>query len=245
MHEYVDVGCGPGKATQDLAPLFDTAIGTDHSQAMIEVARSADYKAKNGPIHFAVAAGEDFDLPGLEPGSVDLITSAMAAHWFDMAKFWKGAATALQPGDPSTPNAAEVQEILHDLEYNILGPYVVPGNKISQSMYENLKLPWQVDPPVNALQIESFRRIEWNKGGQCEDGKDFLVGNRLRIDQYEKAMSTASMVTRWREAHPEAVGTDQDCVKLTITRLKKVMDGKFDFQIGAGVVLLLFKKTAS
>ena len=84
MHEYVDVGCGPGKATQDLAPLFDTAIGTDHSQAMIEVARSADYKAKNGPIHFAVAAGEDFDLPGLEPGSVDLITSAMAVG----SRYW-------------------------------------------------------------------------------------------------------------------------------------------------------------
>ena len=257
MQKMLDVGCGPGKATRDLAPFFDTAIGTDHSSEMINVARSMNYKSKNSPIHFEVATEKDFDaVPGVEPGSVDLITAAMAAHWFDMDTFWPKAAPTLKQGGtvalwtcsslfchPSTPNATEVQKTLFELEYDILGPYVLEGNRISQGMYDKLKLPWQVNPAVKAFDQTDFKRVEWDRDGKAEDGKDFLIGYRQSLEDFERSMSTASMVTRWREANPPLVGTEQDCVTQTCRKIKEATGISFgEVTFGHGVVLLLFKK---
>ena len=78
-HKLLDLGCGPGRATHDLAPFFDTAIGADYSKEMINVARSQKYMAKSSPVQFEVASDKDFDkIPGLEEGSVDLLTAATA-----------------------------------------------------------------------------------------------------------------------------------------------------------------------
>jgi trans-aconitate 3-methyltransferase len=88
-----------------------------------------DSKTASGKdIEFKVCAAEDLDrLEGVEHGSVDLVTAAMAvssvccwrmmsktcegvytmltvgaavsqAHWFDMSKFWAAAAKVLRPG---------------------------------------------------------------------------------------------------------------------------------------------------
>lgn len=257
MQKLLDLGCGPGKATHDLAPFFDAAVGIDHSKEMINVAKSMDYMAKDTPIHFEVATEKDFDtVPGVEPGSVDLVTVAMAAHWFDMDIFWPKAASTLKPGGtvalwtcasqfchPSTPNAAEVSKALFELEYDILGPYELEGNRISQGMYDKLKLPWQVNPVVKAFDQTGFKRMEWNRDGKVEEGKDFLIGYKQSVEEFERSMSTASMVTRWREANPQLVGTEQDCVKQIGRKLNEITGHSFDrITLGHGVVLLLFKK---
>ena len=230
MQKLLELGCGPGKATHDLAPFFDTAVGIDH---------------------------KDFDaLPGVEPGSVDLITVAMAAHWFDMDIFWPKVASILKLGGtvalwtcasmfchPSTPNAAEISKVLFELEYDILGPYELEGNRISQGMYDKLKLPWQVDPAVKGFDQTDFKRMEWNRDGKVEEGKDFLIGHKESIEEFERGMSTASMVTRWREANPRLVGTEQDCVRQIGRKLKEITGESFgEVTFGHGVVLLLFKK---
>lgn len=257
MQKLLDLGCGPGKATHDLAPFFDAAVGIDHGKEMINVARSMNYMAEKSPIHFEVATEKDFDtVSGVEPGSVDLITAAMAAHWFDMDIFWPKAASTLKQGGtvalwtcaslfchPSTPNAAEVQKSLFELEYDILGPYALEGNRISQGMYDKLKLPWQVDPAVKAFDQTDFKRVEWNRDGKVGEGKDFLIGYKESVEEFERGMSTASMVTRWREANPQLVDTEQDCVKHICRKLKQITGHGFgEVTFGSGVVLLLFKK---
>jgi trans-aconitate 3-methyltransferase len=55
-------------------------------------------------------------------------------------------------------------------------------------------------------------------------------------------LATASMVTRWREANPDKVGTEDDCVTATSRALKKALGGKQSFVMGHGTVLLLFRK---
>lgn len=78
--KLLDVGCGPGNATRDLAPSFCEVVGVDPSEAMIATARKKGYKSKNGKdVIFKVHGGEQLDsIQGLEPESVDVITSAMA-----------------------------------------------------------------------------------------------------------------------------------------------------------------------
>ena len=96
----LDVGCGPGLSTLQLAPHFQHAIAADPGEAMIATARAIDpplLSASGEKVHFEVSGAEDLASPdtgvsrvlaGLEgqaEGSVDLITAATAAHWFNIA----------------------------------------------------------------------------------------------------------------------------------------------------------------
>jgi trans-aconitate 3-methyltransferase len=78
----LDVGCGPGNATRDIAVYFEEAVGVDPSVEMINVAREAFAdEGGEGGVRFEVSAAEECDkVAGLEEGSVDLITSAMAVR---------------------------------------------------------------------------------------------------------------------------------------------------------------------
>lgn len=79
----VDVGCGPGNATRDVARSFDRAIGVDPGEAMIATARGLGGKTRAGEdiVFEAGAAEELLGVPGVEEGGVDLVTAAMAVGW--------------------------------------------------------------------------------------------------------------------------------------------------------------------
>jgi trans-aconitate 3-methyltransferase len=76
----LDVGCGPGNATRDLALSFDRTVGADPGAQMIEAANALGGKTKlEKDIEFVVAPAEEISqIKGLEPDSVDLLTAAMA-----------------------------------------------------------------------------------------------------------------------------------------------------------------------
>ncbi len=79
----VDVGCGPGNATRDVASFFDEAIGVDPGASMINTAKDLGGKTKSGSsIKYVVSPSEELSqVDGLKPGSVDLLTSAMAVSF--------------------------------------------------------------------------------------------------------------------------------------------------------------------
>lgn len=84
LDTVVDIGCGPGIASFQLAKYFKTVIGLDPSEGMINTARShlaASEAPTNGAnIKFEISTAEHID-PGLIPdGSVDVITAATCAH---------------------------------------------------------------------------------------------------------------------------------------------------------------------
>ena len=64
-------------------------------------------------------------------------------------------------------------------------------------------------------------------------------------------LGTASPVTRWREAHPEAVGTEQDVLRIMRRKLEKILHDS-GVEEGAelvhgdmeGALLLVRKKAA-
>ncbi len=71
-------GCGSGQVTAVLAPHFKTVLATDPAESAIE--RAPVIK----DVRFAVGDASSADLAA---GSVDLIASGQAAHWFDMDRF--------------------------------------------------------------------------------------------------------------------------------------------------------------
>ncbi|KAJ4861258.1 methyltransferase domain-containing protein [Trichoderma breve] len=240
----VDVGCGPGSATRGLAPYFTNAIGLDPSQGMVATARSfGGVSSASRPIR---------------DSSVDLITAANAAHWFDMPKFWLAAARILKPGGtvalwtsgeirvhPSMPNAAALQAVFDEHTETYLKPFHVPGNYMVRSGYADLGLPWSIAQPVEAFDKESFVRKDWPAG------EKFVVGeSEVDLDTFEKIIGSGSPPTRWRQAHPEAVGTENDVVRILRRKIERVLresgveEGKERMRGTIHGVMLFVKKSA-
>ena len=110
-------------------------------------------------------------------------------------------------------------------------------------MYDNLRLPWDVASPIAAFSSSRFVRREWVRDGILSNGTEFFCqSEESSLDQLERELSTASMVTRWRNGYPDLAGTEKDCVRETMTGLKEALSGHETFVHGSGTVVLLFKK---
>lgn len=145
--------------------------------------------------------------------------------------------------DPSTPNAAEVMKICLKLERETLAPYEMPGNRVSMNMYDDLALPWQISPPVEAFAKSEYVKHEYDRGGVLSDGKTFFGGGRVeKLEDIGRGLRTASMVTRWAAANPELVATDKDIITIFIKELKDAMGGQDWVERGNGTAILLLKR---
>ena len=147
--------------------------------------------------------------------------------------------------DPSTPNYEKVQEVLLRFERETLAPYELPGNRLSMEMYDNLPLPWNVSPLVKDFPQSEYVKHDYDREGVLSNGVDFFGGGDFTtLDEESKGLSTASMVTRWRAANPELVGTDKDAVREFIWELREALGGQDWILRGTGTAILLFKKSA-
>lgn len=262
LDTLADVGCGPGIVAHALSPHFTHAFGLDASEGMISSARSlGGVTSTDEPIRFEVSSAEQLGSnlsPPLADASVDLITIATAAHWIDMSRFWPRAAQVLRPGGsvaiwtsgesqvhPSMPNAAAVQAVVDAHEKEYLEPYVASGNNLAKNLYIDLPLPWTLDNKVPEFDEASYFRRTW------EAGDDFMKGDQsVNMKGLEMIMSTTSPVARWREAHPDLVGTEQDVTRVLRRKIEKLLheagveEGQ-EVLKGAlgGVVMVVKKKT--
>ncbi|QDS69501.1 hypothetical protein FKW77_006916 [Venturia effusa] len=254
----LDVGCGPGLATRALASHFEKAIGLDPSAGMIAAARSLpNPNSIRYEISSAEELGRDLDPP-IQSGSVDLITAATCAHWFDMPRFWPRAAQILKPGGsvaiwtpglmrihPSVPNHVAIQKAVDDHEKEYMEPYFAPGNFMVKNLYRDLILPWDLEVPEEVFDEKTLFRKEWD--WTEDDGVD-SEKPPITMGMVEKLLETASPVTRWKEAHPELVGTEKDAVKVIIAEIKRLLhevgveEGKEFIKGVLGGVLLVVKK---
>ena len=265
LETLLDVGCGPGTATLALAPQFSHVIGLDPSAGMINTARSlSGSSSASNPIRFEISTAEELGsqlYPPVETSSVDLITASTAAHWFDMKRFWPRAAEVLKPGgtfalwtmgdariDPSTPNAAAIQAACDEHQDRYILPFFEPGNLINRNMYNDLPLPWTLVPPVTEFDEATFFRKDWGP----ENADEFFVGGAMQIDMdmMEKVYGTASPVQRWRDAHPDTVGTEKDVMRILRREIERLLHevgvekGKEFIKGNVRGVLLMARKKA-
>lgn len=93
----LDVGSGPGTATQKLATHFDLAYGVDPGESMIKIATTLGGKARSGdPIIYHLSTAEDIDkIDSIPHSSVDMITAATAVYMPFSAKLYSLIVTRL------------------------------------------------------------------------------------------------------------------------------------------------------
>ncbi|KAF3395899.1 putative methyltransferase [Penicillium rolfsii] len=261
LDTLVDVGTGPGNVARSLGVHFAHVIGLDPSEGMLSTARSlGGTTSTSEPIRFEQSTAEDLgtNLPQpIQDASVDLITAGNAAHWFDMPQFWATACRVLKPGGsvilwsgghtrlhPSNPNAAAIQAEMDRIEEEYLEPFFVQGNRTVRNLYIDLPLPWTLEKPIAEFDEATFSRTDWGP-----ETDFYAINPDVNLDLFEKITETSSPVTRWRQAHPDDVGTERDVVKIYRRAIERLLHeagvekGKEMLKGAAqGVVLIVKKK---
>ncbi|KAF5545309.1 trans-aconitate 3-methyltransferase [Fusarium phyllophilum] len=240
----LDVGCGPGTATQKLAPHFDLAYGADPGESMIKTATTLGGKTHTGaPTIYMASTAEDIDkINDIPHSSVDMITAATAAHWFDMPKFWAAAAKLLKPGGTvaiwtvfrqprSFNNNTELQSIFNEF-LDALAPYSRAGTHLTQSGYVDLPMPWN-DPDTSQLYDHqaSARHVLTAEDGFLPNSgrKESSQGNGdesvdRQIQRIERLVGTFGSLSRWQKENPKAVGTEKDPARILMSKVRKVLE---------------------
>ncbi len=139
-------------------------------------------------------------------------------------------------------NAARLQEAMLRLELEVLAPYELPGNQICREAYRTLPLPWTIDPPIEGFSQAGFTRHDWDEEGKISDGEHFFLGDyTISLAQLQASIGTASMVTRWREAHPDLVGTEEDVLVKAMKEFREIIGGE-ELTVGLDCHLLMLKR---
>lgn len=95
-HFAVDVGCGSGQSTRQLAEHFDRVLGLDSSEAQLNEART---KFCSGVSNVAFKCETADSLSEVvEDGSADVVTIATALHFFASKSFFEKCLKVLRNG---------------------------------------------------------------------------------------------------------------------------------------------------
>lgn len=137
----VDVGCGNGQLTAQLAAYFDDVVGLDPSANQIANAPAQER------VRYLCAPAEKIPLPN---ASTNLITVAQAAQWFQLPAFYAEARRI------ALPNAVialisygvlqlndQLQERFNQFYYAEVGPYWPAERKRVDAGYRDIDFPFE------------------------------------------------------------------------------------------------------
>ena len=147
----VDVGCGNGQLSVQLASRFVSVIASDPSIEQIA------HAVRRERVRYAVGAAEAIDVG---PASVSLVTAAQAAHWFDRPRFYDEARRVLVPRGVVALITYGVPELEDELSTRFnafyrdeVGPYWPPERKLVDSGYAEIAFPFEeITPPALAIE---------------------------------------------------------------------------------------------
>ncbi|GAM23522.1 hypothetical protein SAMD00019534_066970 [Acytostelium subglobosum LB1] len=139
----LDIGCGSGQWTVQLASMVKRVIGFDPSPGQLANAMPAPN------VEYRSSPAEKIDHQ--QDHSVDLITVATAIHWFDLPKFFEECRRLLKPNGVlafftyninqfANPDAQAINIDLYD---NILAPYWAPNRYLIDRKYIDIVPPFE------------------------------------------------------------------------------------------------------
>lgn len=148
-----DCGTGNGQAAIGLAKHFDKVYATDASAE--QIARAAPHEK----VEYCVEPAEHVSLAG---SSADLVTVAVAVHWFNFDEFYREVRRALKPGGvlavwtySLTDISPEIDSLVERYYGEVLKGYWPERIRYLEEKYETLPFPFEeIDPPAFAMQAD-------------------------------------------------------------------------------------------
>ena len=147
----LDCGCGTGQLSVPLAARFDRVIAIDGSAAQIAAA------GRHPRVEYRVAVAESSGLPAR---TVDLVTVAQAAHWFDLTRFYAevrrvgrtgGLLALLTYGNIDTD--ADVVRVVQGFRRDVIDRFWPPERIHVDTGYRQLPFPFEeLEPPAFVLE---------------------------------------------------------------------------------------------
>jgi SAM-dependent methyltransferase len=146
-----DVGTGNGQAALGMARHFQSVIATEPSAQQITLATPHERVA------YCVALAED---SGIEDHSIDLVTAALAVHWFDLDQFYTEVKRVLTPDGVLavwcynlTGITPEVDAVMESYYHDVLGEFWPPQIRWVDEHYQTLPFPFEeIAAPEFALE---------------------------------------------------------------------------------------------
>lgn len=144
----LDVGCGPGILTIELAGIFDDAIGLDPDADMLAEAARRAVEARVENVRWVRALAED--IPDLDLGTFRLVTFGQSFQWTERERVGEAVYEILEPGGALAlivhtregrpqPSGPEYPEIPHDEIRALIARYLGPRRRAGQG--------FRSDPP--------------------------------------------------------------------------------------------------
>jgi ubiquinone/menaquinone biosynthesis C-methylase UbiE len=154
-----DCATGNGQAALGLTPHFDAVVATDASPQQIALA------PPHPKVSYLVAPAERTPL---KDGSVDLVTVALALHWFDLDRFYAEVRRVVRPGGVIAcwtyhlqTVSPDVDAVVRRLYADILGPYWSPEVRHIENGYRSLPFRFEeiTPPPFRLVQNWDMNRL--------------------------------------------------------------------------------------
>lgn len=147
-----DCGTGNGQAALGLADHFEKVHATDASAEQIKLA----YPHERVSYHV-----EPAEHVSLRDSSVDLVTVAVAIHWFNFDEFYREVKRVLKPNGVLaawTYNSVEISPEIDPLIWHyygdVVGEYWPERIRYLEERYETLPFPFEaITPPTFAMEI--------------------------------------------------------------------------------------------
>jgi SAM-dependent methyltransferase len=139
----LDVGCGPGILTVELAPSFDEAIGLDPDADMLAEGARRATEAGIENVRWVEAVAED--IPALHLGTFKLVTFGQSFQWTDQVAVAESIYDLLEPGGALAlvvhtvegrpePEGPGYPPIPHDELRAIIRRYLGPRRRAGQGL---------------------------------------------------------------------------------------------------------------
>jgi SAM-dependent methyltransferase len=147
-----DCGTGNGQAAIGLAKHFDKVYATDASAEQISRAYPHE------KVEYAVEPAEHVSLPS---SSTDLVTVAVAIHWFNFDEFYREVKRVLKPNGilaawtyNLTEITPEIDQLIQQLSNEILGDFWPQRIRLIEEGYQTLPFPFEeIDPPTFVMDV--------------------------------------------------------------------------------------------
>ncbi|KZO97081.1 S-adenosyl-L-methionine-dependent methyltransferase [Calocera viscosa TUFC12733] len=255
----VDLGCGTGQSARTTAARFNTVVGIDPSEAMIESARNIPHQTKSSEsVTYFVSPSEKLGF--LQDASVDLITAATSCQYFKFPETWNEIRRVLRPhgtvaffsytvfqlGSPLTALNTYIDHYTNSPDQ--LGPYrSQPGYDIVHEFLDPIVSPGE------GFDTRAEKRIKYVGEHfplkHVEDRQPVIIKVRLPWPAVEGWFMTSSSAHNFAKAHPEDAQNPEGNITARLVKTLTAEAGKMGYHedmvnVENPMALLLFRKLA-